>query len=103
MLGADRPDGQDCVDLRLTKQSRTGEPFVEWLEASRAKPPSAEKLILRLDNAKSSSKPVVGQCLAAYRECRSVSLPAYSHSHTMLSAGAPGTSGTDGDGLHGDH
>jgi hypothetical protein len=52
ILGADCPDGQDCVDLRLTKQNITSEPFVEWLEASRAKHPGAEKFILRLDNAK---------------------------------------------------
>jgi hypothetical protein len=52
ILGADCPDGQDCVDLRLTKQNITSEPFVEWLEASRAKHPGAEKLILRLGNAK---------------------------------------------------
>ena len=51
MLGADCPDGRECVDLRLTEQNRTGEPFVEWLEVSRAKHPGVGKFILRLDNA----------------------------------------------------
>jgi transposase len=78
ILGAYCPDDQDYVDLRLTKESITGEQFVKLLEQLRAKHPDTEKFLLYLDNARYYSKPCVKEWLANHREFRLVPLPAYS-------------------------
>src|SRR5215211_1970477 len=84
ILGAYCPDDHDYVDLRLTKENITGEQFVKLLEALRAKHPETEKFLLYLDNAKSSSKPVVKEWLAAHPEFRLVPLPAYSPNLNLI-------------------
>ena len=83
-LGGYRPDDQDYVDLRLTKENITGEQFVKLLEKLRAKHPDTERFILYLDNARYYSKPVVKEWLAAHREFRLVFLPAYSPNLNLI-------------------
>jgi transposase len=46
ILGAYGPDDHDYVDLRLTQEDITGEPFVKRLEALRAKHPGPAKFLL---------------------------------------------------------
>ena len=84
ILGAYCPDDHDYVDLRLTKESVTGEQFVKLLEKLRAKHPDTEKFVLYLDNAKYYSKPCVKEWLAAHREFRLVPLPAYSPNLNLI-------------------
>ena len=84
ILGAYSPEDHDYVDLRLTKETITGEQFVKLLEKLRAKHPDTEEFILYLDNAKYYSKPVVKRWLAAHREFRLVFLPAYSPNLNLI-------------------
>jgi transposase len=84
ILGAYSPDDHDYVDLRLTRENITGEPFVKLLEAMRAKHPETEKFLVYLDNARYYSKPVVKEWLAAHREFRLVFLPAYSPNLNLI-------------------
>jgi transposase len=84
ILGASSPDDHDSVDLRLTKENITGEQFVKLLEKLLAKHPETEKFILYLDNAKSSSKPVVKEWLSRHRQFRLVFLPAYSPNLNLI-------------------
>jgi transposase len=84
ILGAYSPDDHDDVDLRLTKEDITGEPFIKLLEALRAKHPDTEQFLLYLDNARYDSKPCVKQWLAAHREFRLVPLPAYSPNLNLI-------------------
>src|SRR3954463_5230173 len=78
ILGAYSPDDHDYVDLRLTKEKITGEPFIKLLEALLARHPDTEKFILYLDNARYYSKPVVKEWLSRHRQFHRVFLPAYS-------------------------
>jgi transposase len=84
ILGAYCPDDHDYVDLRLTKENITGEPFVKLLEKLLAQHPEAEKFILYLDNARYYGKPCVKEWLAAHREFRLVPLPAYSPNLNLI-------------------
>jgi transposase len=84
ILGAYSPDDHDSVDLRLTKENITGEQFVKLLEKLLAKPSDTEKFILYLDNARSSSKPVVKEWLARHRQFHLVFLPAYSPNLNLI-------------------
>ncbi len=74
-MGAYSPDDHDSVDLRLTKENIIGEQFVTLLETLLAKHPETEEFLLYLDNARSSSKPVVKEWLARPRQFRLVFLP----------------------------
>jgi transposase len=84
LLGAYCPDDHDYVDLRLTKENITGEPFVKLLEKLREKPPDTKKFLLYLDKARYYSKPCVKEGLAAHREFRLVPLPAYSPNLNLI-------------------
>jgi len=84
ILGAYCPDDHDYVDLRLTKENITGEPFVKLLEALLAKHPDTEKFILYLDNARYYSKPVVKEWLSRHRQFHLVFLPAYSPNLNLI-------------------
>jgi transposase len=84
ILGAYSPDDHDYVDLRLTKESITGEQFVKLLEALLAKHPDTEKFLLYLDNARYYGKPCVKEWLKAHRQFRLVPLPAYSPNLNLI-------------------
>src|SRR5918993_550273 len=84
ILGAYCPDDHDYVDLRLTRENITGEPFVKLLEALRAKHPDTAKFILYLDNARSYGKSCVKAWLAAHREFRLVPGAAYSPNLNLI-------------------
>ena len=84
ILGAYSPDDHDYVDLRLTQENITGEQFIKLLEKLLAKHPETEKFILYLDNARSSSKPLVKEWLTRHRQFRLVFLPAYSPNLNLI-------------------
>ncbi len=84
ILGAYCLDGQEYLDLRLTRDNINGEQFVNLLRLLRAAHPETERFVLYLDRARYYGSPVVKDWLRRHPEFELDPLPTYSPNLNLI-------------------